>query len=53
MYKVKNFVIAIYCLIEDELYPAFCPQYAAAASGGFSPRVKRQRMPDNTIKETF
>ena len=23
MYMVEDFVIAIYCLIEDELYPAF------------------------------
>ena len=22
MYKVEDFVIAIYCLIEDELYPS-------------------------------
>ena len=38
MYKVEDFVIIIYCLIEDELYPAFCQQHGLASSGWFSSR---------------
>ena len=40
MYRVEDVVIAIYCLIEDELYPAFCQQWPASP-GWFSPRLKR------------
>ena len=41
MYKVEDFVIAIYCLIEDELYPAFCQQHGLPRRAGFPPAVKR------------
>ena len=39
MYKVEDFVIAIYCLIEDELYPAFCQQYGLPRRAGFPPAL--------------
>ena len=38
MYKVEDFVIAIYCLIEDELYPAFCQQHGLPRRAGFPRR---------------
>ena len=37
MYKVEDFVIAIYCLIEDELYPAFCQEHGLPRRAGFPP----------------
>ena len=39
MYKVEDFVIAIYCLIEDELYPAFCQQHGLPRRSGFPPAL--------------
>ena len=39
MYKVEDFVIAIYCLIEDELYPAFCQQHGLPRRAGFPPAL--------------
>ena len=35
MYKVEDFVIALYCLIEDELYP----HYGRPRRSGFSPSL--------------
>ena len=37
MYKIEDFVIAIYCLIEDDLYPAFCQRYGTPRRAGFAP----------------
>ena len=39
MYKVEDFVITIYCLIEDELYPAFCQQHGLPRRAGFPPAL--------------
>ena len=39
MYKVEDFVIAIYCLLEDELYPAFCQQHGLPRRAGFPPAL--------------
>ena len=39
MYKVEDFVIAIYCLIEDELYSAFCQQHGLPRRAGFPPAL--------------
>ena len=39
MYKVEDFVIIIYCLIEDELYPAFCRQHGLPRRAGFLPAL--------------
>ena len=39
MYKVEDFVIALYCLIEDELYPHFCHHYGRPRRSGFSPSL--------------
>ena len=39
MYNVAEFVIAIYCLIEDELYPAFCRQHGLPRRAGFPPAL--------------
>ena len=39
MYKVEDFVIIIYCLIEDELYPAFCRHHGLARRAGFLPAL--------------
>jgi hypothetical protein len=39
MYNVEDFVIATYCLIEDELYPAFCQAYGRPRRAGFAPRL--------------
>ena len=39
MYKIEDFVIAIYCLIEDELYAAFCPQHGRPRRAGFPPAL--------------
>ena len=33
MYNLELFVIAIYCFIEDELYPAFCQANGKTPSG--------------------
>ena len=39
MYKVEDFVITIYCLIEDELYPAFLKQHGLPRRAGFPPAL--------------
>ena len=39
MYKIEDFVIALYCLIEDELYPAFCQQHGLPRRAGFPPAL--------------
>ena len=39
MYKVEDFVITIYCLIEDELYPAFCRHQGLPRRAGFPPAL--------------
>ena len=39
MYNVEDFVIAIYCLIEDELYPHFCQTYGRPRRAGFAPAL--------------
>ena len=39
MYKIEEFVIAIYCLIEDELYPAFLKQHGLPRRAGFPPTL--------------
>ena len=39
MYNVEDFVIATYCLIEDELYPHFCHHYGRPRRSGFSPSL--------------
>ena len=39
MYKVEDFVIIIYCLIEDELYPAFCRHHGLPRRAGFLPAL--------------
>ena len=38
MYKVEDFVVIIYCLIEDELYPAFCRHHGLPRRAGSSRR---------------
>ena len=37
MYNLDLFVIAIYCFIEDELYPAFCKVHGKPRRAGFEP----------------
>ena len=39
MYNVEEFVITIYCLIEDELYPPFCQQHGLPRRAGFPPAL--------------
>ena len=39
MYSLEFFVIAIYCLIEDELYPQFCHQHGPPRRAGFPPAL--------------
>lgn len=39
MYSLADFVIAIYCLIEDELYPSFCQHQGRPRRAGFSPAL--------------
>ena len=39
MYKVEDFVIALYCLIEDELYPHYGHHYGRPRRSGFSPSL--------------
>ncbi len=39
MYSLALFVIAIYGLIEDELYPDFCQAYDAPRRAGFAPTL--------------
>jgi hypothetical protein len=39
MYSVELFVIAIYCLIEDELYPRFCQEHGSPRRAGFAPAL--------------
>ena len=39
MYKVEDFVITIYCLLEDELYPAFLKQHGLPRRAGFPPAL--------------
>ena len=38
MYNIEDFVITIYCLIEDELYPAFLKQQGFPRRAGFPRR---------------
>lgn len=37
MYNLELFVIAVYCLIADELYPDFCKSYGKPRRAGFDP----------------
>ena len=37
MYNLDLFVIAIYCFIEDDLYPAFCKVHGKPRRAGFDP----------------
>lgn len=39
MYNLELFVIAIYCLIEDELYPQFCQQQGLPRRAGLAPAL--------------
>ena len=39
MYSLELFVIAIYCLIEDALYPHFCHQHGQPRRAGFPPAL--------------
>jgi hypothetical protein len=39
MYNLDLFVIAVYCLIADELYPHFCQIYGRPRRAGFSPAL--------------
>jgi hypothetical protein len=39
MYSLELFVIAIYCLIEDELYPHFCHHHGRPRRAGFPPAL--------------
>jgi len=39
MYDVELFMICVYCLICDELYPAFCQRYGRARRAGFAPQL--------------
>lgn len=39
MYDLELFIIAVYCLITDELYPAFCQQYGKPRRAGFEPAL--------------
>ena len=39
MHKVEDFVIALYCLIEDELYPHYGHHYGRPRRSGFSPSL--------------
>ena len=40
LYKVEDFVLTIYCLIEDALYPAFCQQHGLPRRAGFPPALR-------------
>lgn len=39
MYDLELFMVAVYCLIADELYPAFCRQYGPPRRAGFEPTL--------------
>ena len=39
MYSLELFVIAIYGLIEDALYPQFCHQHGPPRRAGFPPAL--------------
>ena len=39
MYSLELFVICIYCLIEDELYPRFCQVHGPPRRAGFAPAL--------------
>ena len=39
MYTGRRCCLAIYCLIEDELYPAFCQQHGLPRRAGFPPAL--------------
>ncbi len=39
MYSLELFVICIYCLIEDELYPRFCQEHGPPRRAGFAPAL--------------
>ena len=39
MYSLELFVITVYCLIADELYPDFCQKCGNPRRAGFSPAL--------------
>ena len=39
MYDLDLFMIAVYCLIAGDLYPAFCQQYGKPRRAGFEPAL--------------
>ena len=39
MYNLELFVVAVYCLISDELYPQFIQRYGRPRRGGFLPAL--------------
>lgn len=39
MYNLELFVITVYCLIADELYPDLCHKYGSPRRAGFSPAL--------------
>ena len=39
MYSLALFVITIYCLIEDELYPDYCQEHGTPRQAGFAPTL--------------
>ena len=39
MYNLEEFVITVYCLIADELYPDFCRKYDVPRRAGFPPAL--------------
>ena len=39
MYNLELFVIVVYCLIADELYPNFCQRYGKPRRTGFDPAL--------------
>jgi len=39
MYTLEEFVIAVYCLLVDELYPTFCRTYGRPRRAGFPPAL--------------
>ena len=44
MYNLELFVITVYCLIADELYPDFCQKYGNPRRAGFSPDLKDREL---------
>ena len=39
MYNLELFVVAVYCLISDELYPCFIQHYGQPRQRGFAPAL--------------